>query len=166
MRWVACAILIAVSACKPAPEPTQPLPFDHGLHLRVHLDDRTLTCTDCHAGAKTAARAGLPAIVTCLRCHMRPQGDPPSEKEALVRKAAAAGGPFRWTQITRNPGHVYFSHRAHTTIGKMECATCHGDVATWHAPPTLPNPGLTSMDKCLACHRERHARTDCGTCHQ
>jgi menaquinone reductase, multiheme cytochrome c subunit len=162
MRWLLIAAILAACSAR-APAPAQPIAFDHALHLRVHLDDRALTCVDCHAGAERAARAGLPAITTCLRCHMRPQGDPPSAKERQVR--ALAGG-VRWVQVTRNPGHVYFSHRAHVTIAKLACAGCHGDVATWTAPPIAPEARLVRMSGCLACHREQGAPTDCGACHR
>ncbi|HTJ45695.1 MAG TPA: cytochrome c3 family protein [Kofleriaceae bacterium] len=165
MKILIIALVAACSAHTPAP--SQPIAFDHALHLRVHLDDRALACTDCHAGAERAAKAGLPAITTCLRCHMRPQGDRPSAKERRVRELAATGG-VRWIQVTRNPGHVYFSHRAHVSIAKpkLACDGCHGAVASWTAPPTEPNPSLTSMDACLACHRAHGAPTDCGVCHR
>lgn len=164
MRAIWIAILVGACSAR-APAPAQPIAFDHALHLRVRLDDRALGCTDCHAGAESAPRAGLPAISTCLRCHMRPQGDKPSAKERRVRELAAAGG-VRWVQVTRNPGHVYFSHRAHVTIAELPCARCHGDVAAWNAPPTEPNDELERMSACLACHRARGAPTDCGTCHR
>ena len=154
------------AGCRPRTAPPQPIPFDHSIHVRVELDHRKLTCTDCHRGAEDGARAGLPALTFCLRCHMRPQGDPPSEREAEVRRLAAAGGRFRWVQVTRNPGIVYFSHRAHIKLAGLTCTDCHGDVASWRRPPTMPIKKLKSMSACLACHRERGAPTGCVTCHQ
>ncbi len=74
---------------------------------------------------------------------MKPQGDPPSEREHLVRKLAAEGAALRWTQITRNPGHVYFSHRAHVGIAALECFECHGDVESWKTPPVHPEPAAS-----------------------
>jgi c(7)-type cytochrome triheme protein len=163
----AAVLCVLVAACAaPAQAPAQPIAFDHRVHVHVTLESGALQCTDCHPGAERRAHAGLPAITTCLRCHMRPQGDPPSEKERAVRVAAAAGGDFRWIQVTREPGHVYFAHAPHVTIAKIDCATCHGDVARWDAPPTTPREGLLDMSRCLACHRERGAPTDCETCHQ
>ncbi len=97
---------------------------------------------------------------------MRPQGEPPSKKERQVRIAAKAGGEFRWHQITRNPGHVYFSHAPHVTLAGMKCKECHANVPIWSVPPTAPNEALTSMRKCMACHRARGAPTECGTCHK
>lgn len=166
MRCGALALVVLVACAAPTPAPPQPLPFDHALHATVRLDDGALGCTTCHPGAERGAHAGLPSLQTCLRCHMRPQGDPPSTDEARVRAAASSGQPLRWIQVTRNPGHVYFAHSAHVTVAGMACADCHGDVTTWIAPPTLPESRLTAMDACLACHRERGAPTDCATCHQ
>jgi len=164
---VACVLSVGIAAgCRPRSAPAQPIAFDHSIHLRVQLDHRALECVDCHHGAEHGARAGLPALTTCLRCHMRPQGAHPSELEAEVRVLAAAGGPFRWIQVTRNPGIVYFSHRAHVQLGGMTCADCHGDVARWRRPPTVPNQTLLDMGKCLDCHRARGAPTDCVACHQ
>ena len=168
MKRAALLAALATAACqKPAaPAPPQPIPFDHSIHVAVEIGGGTLACTDCHPGAARGDHAGLPALSTCLRCHMRPQGNPPSEDERRVRLIAAAGGPFRWIQVTRNPGHVHFSHAAHVSLAGMVCAECHGDVATWRRPPTIPNQNLKSMRSCMGCHRERGAPVGCGTCHQ
>ncbi|TMQ15883.1 MAG: hypothetical protein E6J90_13590 [Deltaproteobacteria bacterium] len=163
-------VLALVAACSRAPRlPEQPIAFNHALHLSVELDGRRLGCVDCHAGAERAEHAGLPALRDCLRCHMRPQlGERgvPSEREAAVRKLAAAAAPTRWVQITRNPGHVYAPHRAHVGIAKLPCAECHGDVAAWTAPPTEPVQRLLRMTECIACHRTHGASTWCGACHR
>jgi hypothetical protein len=162
-------ILIVALACAERAAPLQPIAFNHSLHLDVEIDGRPLVCVDCHAGAERAEHAGLPALRDCLRCHMRPQGGEdgkPSEREGLVRAAAAQGGPFRWTQVTRNPGHVYASHRAHVGIAGLTCETCHGDVSRWTSPPTEPNLALRDMGACISCHRERGASTECATCHR
>lgn len=158
MRWLLAILLAACSGAKPE----QPLPFSHA----VHVGAQQIDCVDCHAGARDGVEAGLPAIGKCLRCHVRPQGDPPSERETRVRARAAEAGAFRWVQITRNPGHVYFSHRAHIHLAHMSCADCHGEVATWDGPPTAPAPELVNMSACMRCHRERGASNECLTCHR
>lgn len=164
------AILVAAAAasglfgCSRHEEPVaQPIPFSHAKHISGK-DSPKLACTECHTGAETRASAGLPSLDRCLQCHMKPQSK--SEREAVVREIAARGGPFEWKPVTRNAAHVYVSHRAHVSIGKMQCATCHGDVASWDAPPTSPNRKLMSMDRCLECHRERGAPTACAACHR
>jgi c(7)-type cytochrome triheme protein len=159
-------LCLLIAGCAETSAPDQPLPFDHSLHTSIELDSGKLACTDCHAGAEKATHAGLPALTTCMRCHMRPQGDPPSADERRVRQAFAEGGAFAWIQVTRNPGHVHFSHAAHVTVGHLECAECHGDVTQWTEPPSKPTAKLNSMRACMSCHRERGVSNDCGTCHQ
>ncbi len=159
----ACLLALLV-ACGAAPVPEQPLAFDHALHLRLDLDGKPLACTACHAGAERAEHAGLPALRDCLRCHVRPQGSG-SPREARVRELAD-GGPLRWVQVTRNPGHVYAPHRAHVGIAKLPCTECHGDVASWTAPPTEPIDRLLRMTECIDCHHRHGAPTTCGTCHR
>jgi len=162
-------VAIAIGACSAAHAPAQPIAFDHALHVQLEIEGRKVRCTDCHAGAERAEHAGLPALRDCLRCHMRPQLGTQglaNPREARVRELAAAGSGVRWTQITRNPGHVYAPHRAHVGIAKLACAECHGDVATWTRPPTQPVQRLRRMSECIACHRARGAPTWCGTCHR
>ena len=165
----AWCLAFLVGACTPAPRvPDQPIAFDHALHLTLDLDGRRLACVDCHAGAETAEHAGLPALRDCLRCHVRPQlgaRGVPNPREARVR-ALAVPGPFRWTQVTRNPGHVYASHRAHVGIAKLACEECHGDVTAWTSPPTQPIQKLRRMSECMDCHRRHGASNWCGTCHR
>ena len=164
-----CAIFIVLVACRgPTRAPEQPIAFDHALHLGIDLDGRKLACVDCHAGAERAEHAGLPALRDCLRCHVRPQlgaGGVPNPREARVRELAVPG-PFRWIQVTKNPGHVYAPHRAHVGVAKLTCAECHGDVTTWRAPPTEPVQRLVRMSECISCHRQHGAPTTCGTCHR
>ncbi len=162
-------VLVALVACSgPTHVPENPIAFDHARHLALDLDGRRLGCVDCHAGAERAEHAGLPALRACLRCHVRPQLGPdgqPNPREARVRELAVPG-EFHWVQVTKNPGHVYAPHRAHVGIAKLPCSECHGDVASWRAPPTEPIDRLRHMAECIGCHRQRGAPTTCGTCHR
>lgn len=163
---VLAAVLTAggILACSQQEEPiVQPIPFSHAKHIATK-DSPKLACTECHTGAETKAAAGLPSLDRCLQCHMKPQSK--NGNDAVVRELAIRGGPFQWHSVTRNAAHVYVSHRAHVTLGKMECSVCHGDVTSWDAPPTSPNRKLMSMDRCLECHREKGAATACAACHR
>jgi c(7)-type cytochrome triheme protein len=168
------AILIVLAAgaaygagrmMRPPPAPSQPIAFNHHKHT-VKLNERspTLACTACHAGADTSAVASIPSIDKCLGCHMKEQNDRPEEQ--AVRTLAARGGPLAFEQVTRNAGHVYFSHRAHVVLGELTCAQCHGDVTAWEKPPDRVDTRLTNMDGCIDCHRQRGASTNCRTCHK
>jgi len=60
-------------------------------------------------------------------------------------------GPIEWVRIHNLPDHVYFNHAQHVSVGKVDCANCHGkvekmDVVKQYAP--------LSMGWCVNCHRE------------
>jgi hypothetical protein len=160
----ALAVLLAATfvACHlDDPPPEQPIAFNH----RLHVVRNRIPCTDCHVGALRQERATLPPITRCLLCHMKPQGKQPNPRERVVRRLGAQGTPVTWTQVTRNPRHVHFSHRAHTTLAKISCPACHGDVTQWTQPPTEANAKLRKMNTCRNCHRKRGATLDCISCH-
>ena len=136
----------------------QPIAFNHAKHV-----ENGMTCTDCHAGAESQARATLPTLATCMSCHE--SALTPSVEEEKIRRLAAAGKELAWTQLTRMPAHVYFSHRRHVQLAKLECAMCHGPMEKATAPPRRPFGRLT-MDACIECHEQRGARTDCNDCHR
>lgn len=150
-------------ALRPAPlVAPQPIAFNHNKHL-VDPDGPKLACVQCHPGAEQGERAGLPALDRCLQCHMKPKSK--RMEETAAREAAIRGGSFAWTQVTHLPGHVHFPHREHVSVAKLECTNCHGDVASWKAPPTEPESRLMDMNTCLDCHLERGASTNCRSCH-
>lgn len=162
LALAACGVAFLASRRAFAPPaPAQPIAFNHALHV---TGKPNLACRDCHPGAEREVHAGLPALERCLLCHMKPQSK--SEREHVVREVAVKGGDFHWNAVTRNAGHVRFSHRAHVSLVHMQCETCHGDVSAWTAPPLHPDARLLSMDACLGCHRERGASTDCRVCHK
>lgn len=155
-------LLGASAGCEAEAETiSQPIQFNH----RVHIVKKKVPCTDCHTGAERSDHAGLPSLSRCLLCHMRPQGNPPSRKEQVVRRLAAEGAKLRWNRVTRNEGHIYFSHRVHVSLAKMSCARCHGDVRRWSEPPQEANTKLTSMSRCMSCHRRKGASNRCSACH-
>ena len=154
---VATVVLIAVAAAwieaLPPAAATQPIAFPHARH-------QTLDCTVCHRGAATAARAGLPEITLCARCHATaPAGT------AAVWDGAVAARSISWVQIEHLPDHVLFSHRRHVTLGKIECATCHGPMAERTTPPSTALVSF-SMDFCLDCHQQKKVSTACVDCHR
>jgi hypothetical protein len=164
---IGIALLLGGAAgCKPKPAEAsrQPIEFNHQIHVQKHKTP----CTDCHTGAKNAARAGLPSLQRCLLCHVKPQpeGEEPTAAERRVRQLAAEGAKVRWTQVTLNEGHVYFSHRVHTSLAGFSCTRCHEDVRKWKRPPTEPNPRLLSMSRCMDCHRRHGSSNRCSACHK
>lgn len=164
MKARVLALLFMCAGCEAATASTeadQPIAFNH----QLHVGKEKIPCTDCHVGAEKSDRAGLPSLTRCLLCHMKPQGKRPSTREREVRAMAARGEKVRFRQVTRNEGHVYFSHRVHTKLAGFSCTRCHGDVRNWKRPPTEPNAKLMSMSRCMSCHRHEGASNRCSACH-
>lgn len=136
----------------------QPIAFNHSKHIA-----NGLACADCHTGVETQARATLPSLDTCMNCHATAQTK--SAEEQKIRALAAAGKEPAWTQLTRMPAHVYFSHRRHVVLAKLSCAVCHGAMEKAVAPPTKPFREFT-MTACLECHENKRGGTDCNDCHR
>lgn len=118
----------------------QPAPFSH----LVHSTKASLKCADCHATAATEDRAGFPPAAKCRGCH-----------ESMTRAEP------RWVRVYELPGFVFFSHARHVKAGTA-CSACHGPVEQRNV---LAKEVSTSMTSCIACHREKRARTDCTACH-
>lgn len=135
----------------------QPVAFNHAKHV-----ENGMTCTDCHSGVESQAKATLPAIDTCLNCHETALTA--SAEEAKIRTAAAAGQPLRWVQLTQEPPHVFFSHRRHVAVANLACAECHGPVEKSTAPPPRPWRVL-DMEACIGCHQKHGVNADCNDCH-
>jgi hypothetical protein len=138
--------------------PDQPIPFDH----RLHLEEVGLGCVDCHLYVETAARATIPNVDLCADCHQEPMTDSPGE--ALLLAYVEEDKAIPWHQVYWVRPDVYFSHRRHVAIAGIECATCHGEVATRERPLTRPLKPVT-MKACMDCHRRTSTTNDCITCH-
>lgn len=138
----------------PPPSVSQPLPFNHAKHTG-------LTCSACHAGVTTTARAQLPAPAVCAKCHATA---PVTVAEADWERLQSIGVRF-WTPVTKMPDHVMFSHRRHVTLAGLACASCHGDIGQRTTPPGRM-PVRLVMNTCLGCHRAEGASEDCTECHR
>lgn len=137
----------------------QPIAFNH----RLHIEEVGIECTDCHLYAETGVRATIPNIELCADCHAEAQTE--SAEEAKLVEFIGADERVPWRKIYRVDDHVYFSHRRHTSMGGIECQTCHGDVGSLEAP--LPRPAVRmSMDFCMDCHYESGTSNDCLLCHR
>ncbi len=131
----------------------QPIPFNHKLHAAA-----AIKCTDCHTGALTKARAGLPRREQCMLCH-----ETIATESAAVRKLAAlpTDESIRWQRVYRVPDFVFFSHRSHTAA-EITCAQCHGPV---ESSEVLAQQLSTNMVSCMNCHADRLVSNECFLCH-
>lgn len=137
----------------------QPIDFNHQLHIEEVGNE----CVDCHTYAIDGVRATIPNIDVCEGCHEEAQGE--SAEEAGVVEHVAQGVPIPWRKVYRVPAHVYFSHRRHSGIAGIECATCHGAIAQRNRALTRPLVSV-SMGRCMGCHAEEGASNDCVACHR
>ncbi len=135
----------------------QPIAFNHKKHA-----EQGLQCDTCHKYYKTQTFSGIPDLAVCLECHKDPVTQSPEEEK--IRQFAKKGEPIPWRQIHREPDHVFYSHRRHVVLGKIECQVCHGEIGQSESPPTKPFVRMT-MDWCMACHSKRGVTNDCVACH-
>ncbi|MGQ0827411.1 MAG: cytochrome c3 family protein [Bacteroidota bacterium] len=140
--------------------PTQPIAFSH----KIHAGDNAINCQYCHSGVERSKTAGIPSVNVCMNCHKGiSTGKLPGGTEEIAKIYAAAGWdpekgeynksqrPIQWTKVHNLPDFVFFSHQQHVKVGKQECATCHGDVATM---TTAQQVQPLTMGWCIDCHRK------------
>lgn len=158
--WIVAGlvVLIAAGAAVAARTPAvhQPIRFNHAKHVAAGVD-----CDGCHATVSEQAFAGMPTLDTCMQCH----DDAKTPEEKKLKAFEAAHAEPAWQRVYRMPAHVYFSHRRHVALGKVQCAVCHGSVDKATEPPARPAVKQT-MTWCIACHEERRASIDCIACHR
>jgi hypothetical protein len=138
------------------PPAIQPIQFPHNTHV-----ERKVPCAYCHQRADKGAAAGLPGMKLCMTCHQAIATDRPRIKE--IAGLNAKGLDLDWQRVYGfvAESHVRFVHSAHVRA-KVECATCHGDVAKQTV--AQQNVRLT-MGFCVKCHNAQKASIDCVMCH-
>jgi hypothetical protein len=137
---------------------TQPVAYNHKKHVDLGLE-----CAFCHTGiAEGKARAGFPPLEVCAACHA---GEEENPRTKSVREHVSNNKPIPWKKIYNVPGHVYFSHRRHTGLAKLDCAVCHGDMSKTESPVTEQAVKI-SMDRCTICHEQMRVTNDCLSCHR
>ena len=124
----------------------QPIEFPHKTHIAQNIP-----CTGCHQRAEKDLVAGRPPTALCLACHAG--GEATNSEIKKLKAFGEAGQEIPWRRVWRLPAHVFFSHRVHVTVAKLNCQSCHGAMETLDRPPPRPLKTLT-MDDCIACHRQ------------
>ena len=136
----------------------QPIAFNHAKHVK-ELD---MACSTCHAYYEKESFSGIPGSDVCVSCHAEAQGK--SAEEAKLVELLTSGAPLAWKPLFRQPPHVFYSHRRHVVVAKLDCTACHGAIAETSTPPRRVKKLV--MDDCLGCHRQKGVSTDCTTCHR
>ena len=138
------------------PEARQPLEFPHNIHI-----GKEISCDTCHEGVATGPVAGLPSVKACMICHESIATDRPRIQQITAMRDK--GIDLAWQRVYgfSNDDHVRFNHAPHVRA-KVECATCHGNLAE----QTVAQRSVDhTMGFCVNCHIERKASIDCLTCH-
>ncbi len=124
--------------------------FSHKRHAPLKI-----ACAVCHTGALIAERAGFPQAAQCLVCHKR-DGDGRAGLPGQLLDHIPSQRLYKLADF------VFFSHAKHA-VAKVECKSCHGDVAA-HDVLQVDHP--LTMKACVDCHRAKKAAVGCTTCHE
>jgi hypothetical protein len=168
-------------------QPVQPINFPHPLHAAGTLK---LNCLYCHNTANKSPDPGLPAVGTCMGCHIVVRADKPEIKKLWTYYAMGGptAKPIPWVRIHKVPDYVHFPHMRHVNAG-VTCQTCHGQVQTMDR---VYQYSSLNMGWCVTCHvngydpqeglratgyvpdtgrtvtpaaERKRARYDCANCH-
>jgi hypothetical protein len=128
-------------------QPVQPINFPHPLHAAGNLN---LNCLYCHNTANKSPDPGMPAVATCMGCHLVVRADRPEiQKLAKYYNFGQAGAkPVPWVRIHKVPEYVRFPHMRHVNAG-VTCQTCHGQVQTMDR---VYQYSSLNMGWCVKCH--------------
>lgn len=137
----------------------QPVAFNH----QIHVGDLGMECVDCHEFVGKETFSGLPGPETCGFCHDAVREDM-SESERRLVTMIEEGTPLEWNRLFRQPAYVFYSHRAHVAVAKLDCSRCHGSIAESTVPPTRVTQ--LTMDDCIGCHERESVRAECTSCHR
>lgn len=136
-------------------QPDQPIKFSH----KVHAGQNQTTCVYCHFNAEQSKFAGIPPASLCMNCHIVVREGSRSGKFEInkIYQALDNNKPIEWIKVHNLPDHVFFSHAQHVVAGKLDCAKCHGDVASMDQIVQVKD---LSMGWCINCHRTTNVQFD------
>jgi hypothetical protein len=164
--------------------PVQPIAFPHPLHAAGNLG---LNCLYCHNAANKSPDPGMPAVATCMGCHLIAAAGKPEIQKLAAYYKGGQGTPVPWVRIHKLPEYVRFPHMRHVNVG-VTCQTCHGPVQEM---TQVYQYSSLNMGWCVKCHvngydpraglratgvvdtstaptpdsQLKRARYDCASCH-
>jgi hypothetical protein len=144
--------------------PVQPIAFPHPTHV-VKLG---MNCMYCHYTANKSPDPGLPAVSTCMGCHVTVGPDRPAMDGQPARKSVeleklwqyagfkkgdlafdpANAKPIPWVRIHKLPEYVRFPHMRHVNAA-VTCQTCHGKIQEM---TQVYQAESLNMGWCVSCH--------------
>lgn len=163
--WFFCAGIVSTALGGTWDSGTvQPIPFNH----YIHTVKNELSCDTCHQSVYDKPFAGLPRADVCMMCHSEDITTNPAAAPYIrkIRAYAQNGTAIPWVRLYVLPATVYYSHRRHAKIAKLDCSICHGDIGRSTSPPAYPIARTLDMDTCIACHVKSNAGYECVRCHR
>jgi hypothetical protein len=171
-------------------QPEQPVYFPHPRHAGpVAQGGLGMNCLYCHFASNKSPDPGMPAVSTCMGCHLVVAGKADSSKRNIAKLASyyTKTLPVPWVRIHKVPDYVQFPHMRHVNAG-VTCQSCHGQV---QGMPVVYQAASLNMGWCINCHVNgynaseghrlagapdsvvkaaasqpvRKARYDCSVCH-
>jgi hypothetical protein len=124
--------------------PVQPIKFPHPKHVK----GLGMNCVYCHYTANKSMDPGLPAMSTCMGCHLSTYAL--AKKPEIVKLTAYWNKqqPIPWVRIHKLPEYVHFPHMRHVNAG-VTCQTCHGQIQEMYQ---VYQYASLNMGWCLNCH--------------
>jgi hypothetical protein len=170
-------------------QPVQPINFPHPKHAGdASQGGLGMNCLYCHNTANKSPDPGMPAVSTCMGCHLVVAAGKPEIQKLSKYYAGGQGKPIPWVRIHKVPEYVRFPHMRHVNVG-VTCQTCHGQVQNMDR---VYQYSSLNMGWCVKCHvngydpvegqratgyamdtsssvtpsaERKRARYDCANCH-
>ena len=175
------AVLTGAAFFESGPDPVifprqqVPIYFNHDYHVRKPAPGSTdkgegLACDFCHenVGDQTEAKGqDIPGHSSCDSCHGEWIGEAgrPAPRAECARCHKDLAGPTetatRAGSLVIPPPNIIFAHKTHVDA-KIACTDCHARVPS---KTVATRDDYPTMDRCIACHKERGVSTACKTCH-
>ena len=130
--------------------PEQPIKFPHP----VHVNALKMNCAFCHNAANQSPDAGLPALSTCMGCHLIVGAGRP--EIVKLSEYWAKKAPIPWVRVHKVPEYVHFPHMRHVNAG-VTCQTCHGQVNNMSQVFQVQS---LNMGWCVSCHVNGYSPAD------
>lgn len=124
--------------------PLQPIRFPHPKHVKA----LGMNCAYCHNAADRSPDPGLPALSTCMGCHLFTYSLAKKPDIVKLTDYWNKKQPIPWVRIHKVPEYVHFPHMRHVNAG-VTCQTCHGQVQEMYQ---VYQYSSLNMGWCVNCH--------------
>ena len=130
-------------------QPVQPINFPHPKHAGAVADGGLgMNCVYCHNTANKSPDPGMPAVSTCMGCHLVVAAGKPEIQKLMQYYGGGHGKPVPWVRIHKVPEYVRFPHMRHVNAG-VTCQSCHGKIQEMDR---VYQAASLNMGWCVNCH--------------